>query len=82
MGAGPAGPAMGAGSGAGALGAGRAAGESFPGGAALRLWRSERAIVAREIAELGGMTLPAAEPASLSAALELARRMPPRGRSR
>jgi hypothetical protein len=48
----------------------------------LRLWRSERAIVAREIAALGGMTLPAAEPASLSAALELARRMPPRGRSR
>ncbi|GAA1336493.1 DUF58 domain-containing protein [Actinocatenispora thailandica] len=56
--------------------------DGFPGGAALKLWHSERAIMAREIAELGGMTLPAADPASLSAALELARRMPPRGRSR
>lgn len=75
----PAEPAIGALPAAGARPAGD---ESFPAGAALRLWRSERAIVAREIAALGGMTLPAAEPASLSAALELARRMPPRGRSR
>jgi hypothetical protein len=82
LGALPAEPAIGARSAESAVGARSAGGEPFPGGAALRLWRSERAIVAREIAALGGMTLPAAEPASLSAALELARRMPPRGRSR
>lgn len=57
-------------------------GPGFPAEPATRLWRAERALLTRRLTELGAVVSRAARLSTLDAALELARRHPPGGRSR